>query len=153
MKKPYLCFFLILFILSCATQFTYYSTLRNFLSIDDYSKAESVIEENKLKEYKGKDELLYWLDKAIVLHYAGKYEDSIIAFEKAEKLAWELYTKSISEEITTLLISDNLRSYPGEDFEQVFINVFLALNYLFLKNMKMLLLKQEKLTISLKHYR
>jgi len=150
MKKPYLCFFLILFILSCATQFTYYSTLRNFLSIDDYSKAESVIEENKLKEYKGKDELLYWLDKAIVLHYAGKYEDSIIAFEKAEKLAWELYTKSISEEITTLLISDNLRSYPGEDFEQVFINVFQALNYLFLKKYEDALVEARKVDHKLK---
>lgn len=149
MKKIFNLIFL--FILSsCATQFTYYSTIKTFLSSDQYDNVLSLIEENKLKEYGEKNALLYWMDKGIVLHYAGKFEDSIIAFERAEKLADELYTKSISEEASTFLISDNVKSYAGEDFERIFINVFQALNYMFLYKYEDALVEARKVDHKLK---
>ncbi|MEN3014294.1 MAG: hypothetical protein ABDH23_06775 [Endomicrobiia bacterium] len=144
-------FFVILVLLiSCATQFTYYTSLKNFISSEEYAKAEALVEENKLKEYGEKSALLYWLDKAIILHYGRKYEDSIVAFNKAEKLAEELYTKSISEEAASFLISDNVKSYYGEDFERIFINVFQALNYLFLYKYEDALVEARKVDHKLK---
>ena len=143
-------FFVFLFLTACATQFTYYSTLKSFISNEAFDKAEGIIEENKFKEYGEKNALIYWLDKGIVLHYAGKYEESISAFEKAEKLADELYTKSITEEASTFLISDNERSYTGEDFEKVFINVFQSLNYLLLGKYEDALVEARKVDHKLK---
>ncbi len=142
--------FVCLFLTACATQFTYYSTLKNFISTETYDKADELIEENKFKEYGEKNALIYWLDKAIVLHYAGKYEESISAFGKAEKLAEELYTKSITEEASTFLVSDNERSYAGEDFEKIFINVFQALNYLLLGKYEDALVEARKVDHKLK---
>ncbi len=143
-------FFIFLFLTACSTQFTYYSTLKNFISTETYDKAEGLIEENKFKEYGEKNALIYWLDKAIILHYAGKYEESIYAFERAEKLAEELYTKSVTEEASTFLISDNERSYAGEDFEKIFINVFQALNYLMLGKYEDALVEARKVDHKLK---
>jgi len=150
MKHKELVFFVFLVLVACATQFTYYSMLKNFISTETYDKAEGIIEENKLKEYGEKNALIYWLDKGIVLHYAGKYEESISAFDKAEKLADELYTKSVSEEASTFLVSDNTRSYSGEDFEKVFINVFQALNYLLLGKNEDALVEARKVDHKLK---
>ncbi|MCX7957192.1 MAG: hypothetical protein N2643_04815 [Endomicrobia bacterium] len=148
-KDIYWSLFLIIF-LGCATQYTYYLTLKNFIATEQYDKAESLIEENKLKEYGEKNALLYWMDKGITLHYAKRYEDSIKVFEKAEKLAEELYTKSISEEAATFLTSDNARSYYGEDFERIFINVFQALNYFFLDKHENALVEARKVDHKLK---
>ncbi len=142
--------FIIFFLFSCATHFTYYSNLKNLLSIEDYTKAESIIENNKFKEYGEKNALLYWLDRGIILHYCGRYQDSILCFEKAEKIAEELYTKSITEEASSLLISDNLKSYQGEDFEKIFINVFQALNYLFLGKYESAVVEARKVDHKLK---
>jgi len=150
MKNKKSLFFIFLFLIGCATQFTYYSTLKSFILNETFDKAEGIIEENKFKEYGEKNALLYWLDKGIVLHYAGKYEGSIFAFEKAEKLADELYTKSISEEASTFLVSDNERSYAGEDFEKIFINVFQALNYLLLGKYEDALVEARKVDHKLK---
>lgn len=147
-KFSYIC--LIFIIIGCATQFTYYNTLKNLLSSEEYAKADSLIEENKFKEYGEKNALLYWMDKGIVLHYAGKYEDSILAFNKAEKLAEELYTKSISEEAATFLVSDTAKSYYGEDFERIFINVFQSLNYVFLNKYESALVEARKVDHKLK---
>ncbi|MCX7715960.1 MAG: hypothetical protein N2Z73_00920 [Endomicrobia bacterium] len=143
-------FFILILFFGCATQFTYYSTIKSFISSGQYDNAISLMDENKFKEYGEKNELLYWLDKGIVLHYAGKYEESIFAFEKAEKLAEELYTKSISEEAATFLTSDNARSYAGEDFERIFINIFLSLNYLLLNRYENALVEARKVDHKLK---
>ncbi len=151
MIKRYIFFVISIIILfSCATQFTYYSNLKNLMSAENYTQADALIEENKLKEYGEKNALLYWMDKGAVLHYAGKYEESIFALTKAEKLAEDLYTKSISEEAATFLTSDSARSYAGEDFERIFINVFLALNYLLLEKYEDALVEARKVDHKLK---
>jgi len=41
----------------------------------------------------------------------------------------QLYTKSISKEVASFLISDNTVPYRGEDFERAMVNLFMALNY------------------------
>ncbi len=134
----------VIFIFSCATQFTYYDTLRRLIGSEDYAKASSLVEEKKMVEYGEKNALLYWMDKGIIAHYAQDYETSISAFERAEKLAEELFTKSISEEAASFLTSDYAKSFYGEDFERVFINVFQSLNYLLLRKYEDALVEARK---------
>jgi uncharacterized protein len=119
---------------ACATTTRYYEGLNDFIKKDDYASALSYLEKSKQEAYGEKNALLYWMDKGYLLHLEGKYEESNIAFEKAKSLAQEFFTKSVTAEASTLLISDNMRPYYGEDFERALINVFSALNYIFLEN-------------------
>ncbi|MBF0618604.1 MAG: hypothetical protein HQL19_00370 [Candidatus Omnitrophica bacterium] len=73
--------------------------------------------------------LLYYLDRGMIEHYAGKYADSEKSFEKAKQRFTELYTKSITAEAESWLINDHTIPYCGSDYEYVLINVIQALNY------------------------
>ncbi|MGZ3697896.1 MAG: COG3014 family protein [Bdellovibrionota bacterium] len=77
----------------------------------------------------GKDLLLYLLDLGLTLHTEGKFEESIQAFLRADKLAEIKDYTSIAAETATVLASDNIKDYKGEDFEKVLINTYLAMNY------------------------
>jgi uncharacterized protein len=121
--------------IGCAFKMTkYYVTLNNLIVNNNYSQALNMTEESKDKIYGDKNSLLYYLDKGLLLQLDKQYKASNEAFEKAKTLAEKYFTKSITTEATTLLVSDNTRPYYGEDFERVLINIFCALNYIFLGN-------------------
>lgn len=82
------------------------------------------------KAYKSKERLLYYLDAGMLHHYQGNWEKSNELLQMAEDTIEELYTKSLSRAAASMLLSDNSLEYSGEDYEDVYINVFKALNYL-----------------------
>ena len=84
------------------------------------------------KTESGRSRLLYLLERGLILHYAGRYKESNNAFEEAEILAENLYTKSISKEAGAFLTSDNILPYSGEKFERVLIHYYRAFNYIYL---------------------
>ncbi|RKY36799.1 MAG: hypothetical protein DRP78_02780 [Candidatus Omnitrophota bacterium] len=84
--------------------------------------------------YGTNSQLLYLLDKAYIQHLAVNYEQSIENFAQAKQKIDQLYTKSITKITQTWLLNDYLAPYCGEDFEQVLINIFQALNYAMLNN-------------------
>lgn len=73
--------------------------------------------------------MLYKLDAATSYFSAEKYKEATDLFLAAEKIAEIKDYTSVSEEVGTLLSSDNVRGYKGEDFEKVLINVYLALSF------------------------
>ncbi|MFH1367513.1 MAG: hypothetical protein ABII64_00160 [Elusimicrobiota bacterium] len=119
---------------SCATTTRYYTDLDILVRNENYQGAADFAEKSKLSAYGEKNALLYWLDRGMLLHLAGQYSASSEAFERAKTISEEYFTKSITAEASTLLVSDNMRPYYGEDFERALINVFGALNYIFLEN-------------------
>ncbi len=100
------------------------------LSSQDYNAAISQIEAAKDKQYKQKDRVLYYLDLGMLYHYAHQYEKSNELLTLAENDMQDLYTKSISKAALSLLLNDNAMDYFGEDYEDIYVNVFKALNYL-----------------------
>jgi hypothetical protein len=62
-------------------------------------------------------------------HYAGRYEDSSRLLEDGERAIEAAFTKSVTMEIGTYLLNDTTREYAGEDYEDIYINAFNALNY------------------------
>lgn len=76
-----------------------------------------------------RDRLLALLDQGMILHAAGRREESIPVLARAERLAASLEVTSVSEEARTLLENERARAYRGEDFEKLMINVIQALNY------------------------
>jgi uncharacterized protein len=124
--------FLVLFFLpACSSVDRLYVKVDARLAQQDYLEADSLIEGQKA-EYGQRNAVLYYLDRAMTLHLAGRYAESNAFLEKAEARIDELYTKSVTTETGAMLTNDNLLPYEGEDFEKVMIHVIAALNYVFL---------------------
>ena len=75
------------------------------------------------------DQLLAMMDEGMVLHAAGKFEESIKVLAAADKLSEQLDFTSVSEEAKVLISSERERVYRGEDFEKLMISTLQALNY------------------------
>ena len=82
------------------------------------------------------NEILFYLDRGMVNHYAGRYAESVKDLEEAERLIEEAFTKSLTQEITSYIANDNSKDYSGEDYEDLYINVFNALNYYHLNDIE-----------------
>lgn len=96
----------------------------------DYDGAATRLKAGLEKEtVEGKDGLLYLLDLGLSLHTGGKFEESTKYFRLADKVADLKDYTSLSTEASTLLVSDTVKQYKGEDFENVLINAYLAMNY------------------------
>jgi len=144
-------FFLALMALSCVTSAAALMEIDLAVSQADYSAAVGAIvrgQEGKNAVYSEKNAILLFLDKGLLEHYAGNYANSSNDLQNAERLIEEAYTKSISENFFSYIINDNTKEYPGEDFEDIYINVFNALNYYNRGNTEGALVEIRKLSMS-----
>jgi tetratricopeptide (TPR) repeat protein len=114
-------------------------TTRNqpFVEVDElarsgqYEEAATMLTgEDRDVYYNDRDKVLYYLDVGMLYHYAGEYDESTEHLNEAERLIEEYFTKSISQAAATLLINDTKQDYAGEDYEDIYLNVFKALNFL-----------------------
>ncbi len=84
-------------------------------------------------KFEGKDRLSYLLDAGLAYHYAGHYDSSNLYLAEAERTAEELYTRSVSKAfLANTFLNDNVLEYAGEDYEVIFTNIVMALNYIVL---------------------
>lgn len=90
---------------------------------------------------------LYWFDLGVVYHYSGRYDSSITMLEKAEQIADELYTRSVTNEAASLLSNDNIRPYRPRRYEAVLTHLFNALNYQALRKPDEALVEVRKLQV------
>ena len=123
----------IIFISSCASLYTYkshYTDIDRYIQSGDPESALEALNNVKMSQYTKKDRLLFYLEKGMLCRYAGLYEDSNNYLTKAENAIEELEIKSISKGILSGVLNDNALDYSGEDYEDIYINIFKALNYL-----------------------
>jgi len=118
--------FLILY--SCAST-GLFSRLDNTVERNQYSASVALLEKNKSSLYSNRDAVLYYLDKGMLSHYAELYADSSQLLESGERAIEAAFTKSITQGMLSYLVNDNVLDYPGEDYEDIYVNVFGALNY------------------------
>ncbi|MDR1971643.1 MAG: hypothetical protein LBQ46_06955 [Treponema sp.] len=117
---------------ACATKPDVYLEMDNAVLGGSFADALTVLEkgqESKKPFYPEKNRILLQLDKGILEHYAEKYDASANDLEEGERLIEEAFTKSVSQEVTSYIANDNTKDYPGEDYEDIYVNVFNALNY------------------------
>jgi len=118
--------------LSCATKPTAYKSIDDAVYQNEFETGiETLVKKQDSKKpiYPEKNAVLLFLDKGLLEHYAGSYRDSSQDLQEAERLIAEAYTKSITADVASYIANDNTKEYPGEDFEDIYINVFNALNY------------------------
>jgi len=109
-----------------------YVGVREKLRQQDYDACVVQIEESKDKFYKEKEKVLFYLDMGMLYHYCGDYELSNEFLTEAEYAIEDLYTKSVGQAAASLLLNDNALAYFGEDYEDLYLNIFKALNYIHL---------------------
>lgn len=111
----------------CATFSDSLSPIERNLAAERYDDALAALEK---QSHSSRDEVLYQLNKGMLLRMKGDYAASNEAFETAKKLMSVLYATSVSETTASFIINDATRAYAGEEYEQVLVDVYKALNYL-----------------------
>ncbi len=118
--------------------------IASLLAQRDYAGADAYLDSVKESQYGQKNEVLFYLDKGAVQHDEGKYKESDQSFELAEKRMDDLYTVSLSKAGGMLLLNDNTVDYAGEPFEHTLLNVYRALDYVFLNQPEEALVESRK---------
>jgi uncharacterized protein len=132
-KKALQYVLILLLIAACASTQTstqQFANTDDMLLRGDYQAVIAQLESAKEKQYKAKDRVLYYLDLGMLHHYAGNYALSNEFLQKAEYAIEELFTAQISKIATSILLNDNALDYSGEDYEDIYLNIFKALNYI-----------------------
>ncbi|MDY0091490.1 MAG: hypothetical protein RBT80_02200 [Candidatus Vecturithrix sp.] len=127
---------LLIFLSGCAG--THIDTMRDVqqeLIHGNYQRAEDLIV-HKEKLQQSKNEALYALEYGIVAHLSGKYAESNRLFEQAVMRMETLKAISITETATEWILTEKTQPYQGEDFEQVIVHYYMALNYLMLGDLQ-----------------
>jgi tetratricopeptide (TPR) repeat protein len=132
----------------CASQMARSPAVKDYVDRQEFDAALAQIEQID----RSTSRLLYLYEKGIVLHYAGRYDESSAALEEAEHLFDDLYTKSLSREIGAILTSDNVIQYRGERFEAALVHYYKILNYLHESDMEGALVECRKLNNRLRFF-
>ncbi len=116
-----------------------------YIASHQYAQAEAYLDANKDSQYGASNSVLYYLDKGAVQSFAGEYKQSDATLDLAEQRMDQLYTVSLSRAGGMLLINDNSAEYAGEPYERSLLNVFRALDYVFLHDHEDALVESRKL--------
>ena len=98
----------------------------------NYSGAYESLVNKKDTIIKKQGPIIMNLDAGLLLHHSGEYALSNSLLSSSEREIQEAYTTSISANIASFIVNDNTKDYGGEAYEDIYINIFKALNYLHL---------------------
>ena len=122
-----------LLLVGCAsiqTSLNQYAGINEKLVNRDFQAAITQIEAAKETQYKEKDKALYKLDLGMLKFYNKDYAESIQLLDEAEQHIADNYTKSVGKAAASLLLNDNALEYSGEDYEDIYTNIFKSISYL-----------------------
>jgi len=137
----------LLFCAGCATYYQKTIKFQESFIRGDIAAADKILDENE-KAGQGKDRLLYFLQKGVVLQMLGRYEESNQFFEQAYLFTQDVQ-KNYTLEAFSLLSNPTILPYRGEDFEVVLIHYYKALNHLFLNRYEEAQVECRRLNIKL----
>jgi uncharacterized protein len=144
-------FFSFFVLLGCSHFLKTSSQINHHLINGDYEKAIEVL--RPLAEKESDDQLVYLLDYGMALHLAGKYDESIKVFLKADDIASIQDYHSLSRVAGSILLNEGMVQYKGDDFEKVFIHVYLALNFLMKEDLNGALVEARRTNEILQKFR
>ena len=82
----------------------------------------------------GHDNVLYFLDMGMLNFYNGDSIKSNELLSKAEIALENNFTKSMTQYASSFILDDRMLNYCGEDYEDIYLNVFKAINFFVLNN-------------------
>ena len=130
---------------ACVTTTPVDESLEAELSSGRYDRALDLVAADR----RSADRLLTLLQRGHVLHYAGRFDESNAAFQQAEDLAADLYTRSVSRQAASILTNDLTIEYRAEPFELAMVPYYRAFNYLSLGDPDGAQVEARKATLTL----
>lgn len=125
-------------------------SLRDNFSTGNFEESVELLEKMEQQNvYKDKDEVLLHLELGLIHHFSGNFDESNLHLSRAEQAIEDNFTRSITRGISSMLISDNQLVYGGEDYEDVYINVFKSLNYIHQDNYEAALVEARRIAFKL----
>lgn len=111
----------------CATYSNSFAVIAQQLEKQHYDEALKTLETQSKDQ---KDRVLYLLNKGMVQRMKQDFVASNESLEAAKQEMGRLYAESISEHALSFMVNDATVSYAGDDYEQVLVHLYMALNYL-----------------------
>ncbi len=112
---------------SCASYSVNFKQIETKIAQKNYPAALKTLDDNKGPQ---RNSVLYWMNRGMILRMSGNYTQSNQALEQAKTISQQIAATSVSEQAGALSINDGLRSYEGQSFEKIYLNVYKILNYL-----------------------
>lgn len=143
--------FFSLSLVGCATYQNKVQVARDSLANRDYQKALDSLK--PLADEEGKDQLVYLLDYATALQIAGRLKESNQVFLQADRLSELVDYHSVSKIAGSLALNEEMVQYKGDTFEKIFINAYLAMNFLEMGNLDDALVEARRINEKYLKYR
>lgn len=115
-------------LIGCASYQTKVQDFRESLKRDKPVEASNKVKDKAFKE--DDDQVVYLLEYATAQQLAKNYAESDKAYLRAEDLTDIKDYHSLSRVTGSLLLSQGMVQYKGDNYEKVLINAMLAINYL-----------------------
>lgn len=135
----------------CATYQGKVSEARALIGSRQTEKAIEALE--PLASKGGDDQLVYMLDYGVALQQAGRFKESSKTFVAAERISDIQDYTSLSKQAASLLASEEMVQYRGDDYEKVLINAVNAINFLMMNDLESALVEVRRLNNKLHLYR
>lgn len=108
---------------------------------------------NYLKKHAPKKpDIPHQFELGLTAHYADLFPESSKAFEEAEMIAEDRFTKSVSKEAFSLVTTDKLRPYTGTRYERLLAHYYHALNYIYLNKLDDALVECRRVTSLIQYF-
>ncbi len=116
----------------------------------NYGRAYETIK--KIGGKNKQDYVVDCMDRGMVLHLMGKYDESNVWLSRAEDRIDELFTKHVSDVLKAIAWNDTSMPYRGEEFERIMVNIIMSLNYLMKGNLEDAMVEVRKVNHKLAMY-
>jgi uncharacterized protein len=131
---------------------TYYARnaqeLNMHLAQGDVKTAYDLMSGNDKKWDKGKDKVLYYLNRGELAWMMGKNQESYQYLLKADYY-WEDLNTNYGREALSYLINPRVKEYAGEDFEAVMISYYQILNFVQMNDLELARVQVRRLDLQL----
>ncbi len=97
---------------------------------ENYAEADKIAK--KTLSSKGSDRLLHYLERGMIAHLDGRYQDSNTLLEKAYRISDSLYRTSAEDWLASAMTHPGNASYKGQIYERIYLHYTKMLNYLML---------------------
>ncbi len=77
-----------------------------------------------------RDQLLFYMERGVILHHAGEYEESVATLLKASELLKEQDIISATEQAGSMVTTEWLTEYKGEYAERLMVHTYLMMGFL-----------------------
>ncbi len=96
----------------------------------NYDKAYQNLQMQAPSLLKAQGPIIVNYDLGMLARLNKNYQESNNLLSESERLIREAYTQSITANIASFIVNDNTKAYQGEEYEDIYLNLFKALNFL-----------------------